>query len=70
MYTEEYKMMDKIPHDDLVAKINEFTKLSRERELTAEEAEERANYREEYLKRIRQSVKGNLSGVEYKGNKK
>lgn len=63
------KMMDKIPHDELVAKINEFTKISRERDLTEEEAKERAKYREEYLRRIRQSVRGNLSGVEYKGNK-
>lgn len=63
-------MMDKIPHDELVEKINEFTRISRERDLTEEEAKERASYREEYLRRIRQSVRGNLSGVEYKGNKK
>lgn len=70
MYTEVLNMMEKIPHDELVAKINEFTKITRERDLTEEEAQERAKFREEYLRRIRQSVRGNLSGVEYKGNKK
>lgn len=58
--------MDKIPHDDLVAKINEFTGISKERELTQEEAEEREKYRGEYLKRIRSSMRSNLEGIEYK----
>ncbi|HSL85400.1 MAG TPA: DUF896 domain-containing protein [Bacteroidales bacterium] len=59
-------MMDQIPHDDLVAKINAYTKLARERKLTDEEAEEREKYREEYLRRIRLSMRGNLSQIEYK----
>lgn len=58
--------MRDIPHDELVAKINEFTKVSRERELTSEEEKERKEYRDEYLKRIRSSMKSNLDGVEYK----
>lgn len=62
-------MYEEIPHDELVAKINEFTALTRERELTEEEEKERAAYREEYLKRIRQSMRGSLQGVYYKGKK-
>lgn len=62
-------MYQEIPHDELVAKINEFTALTRERELTEEEEKERAAYREEYLKRIRQSMRGSLQGVYYKGKK-
>ena len=62
-------MYDEIPHDELVAKINEFTAMTRERELTEEEEKERAAYREEYLKRIRQSMRGSLQGVYYKGKK-
>ncbi|WP_312649354.1 DUF896 domain-containing protein [Proteiniclasticum sp.] len=58
--------MKDIPHDELVAKINEFTKVSRERELTSEEEKERKEYRDEYLMRIRSSMKSNLDGVEYK----
>jgi uncharacterized protein YnzC (UPF0291/DUF896 family) len=63
------KMYEEIPHDELVAKINEFTKMTRERDLTEEEEKERAAYREEYLKRIRQSMRGSLQGVYYKGKK-
>ena len=62
-------MYQEIPHDELVAKINEFTAMTRERELTEEEEKERAAYREEYLKRIRQSMRGSLQGVYYKGKK-
>lgn len=57
-----------IHHDELVAKINEFTKLIKERELTVEEAEERQRYRQEYLRRIKGNLKSNLDGVKY--NKK
>lgn len=63
------KMYNEIPHDELVAKINEFTAMTRERDLTEEEEKERAAYREEYLKRIRQSMRGSLQGVYYKGKK-
>lgn len=62
-------MYDKIPHDELVAKINEFTALTRERSLTEEETKEREAYRGEYLKRIRSSMRGSLQGVYYKGKK-
>ena len=62
-------MYEEIPHDELVAKNNEFTKMTRERDLTEEEEKERAAYREEYLKRIRQSMRGSLQGVYYKGKK-
>ena len=57
--------MKDIQHDELVAKINEFTKLTKERALTAAEAEERELYRREYLRRIKISLKGNLDGVKY-----
>lgn len=60
--------MKDIQHDELVGKINEFTKLTKERELTQTEAEERELYRREYLRRIKISLKGNLDGVQY--NKK
>ncbi len=60
--------MKDIQHDELVAKINEFTNLTKERELTLAEAEERELYRREYLRRIKISLKGNLDGVKY--NKK
>lgn len=58
--------MKNIPHDELVLKINEFTKLAKERELTSEETTERELYRKEYIARIKTSLKGNLDGVEHK----
>lgn len=58
--------MKDIQHDELVARINEFTKLIKERELTVEEAEERELYRQEYLRRIKSNLKSNLDGVKYK----
>lgn len=61
--------MKDIPHDDLVLKINEFTQLSRERDLTKEEEAERAKYREEYLKRIRSSLRGSIKGYKYEKKK-
>ncbi len=61
--------MKNMPHDDLVLKINEYTSLSRERELTKEEEAERAKYREEYLSRIRGNLKGSLQGVKYEKKK-
>ncbi len=57
--------MKNIPHDDLVLKINEFTQITRERELTTDEEKERAEYREEYLRRIRQSFRGSIQGYKY-----
>ncbi len=44
--------MKNIPHDDLVLKINEFTQLTRERELTKEEEQVMFNLQEEVLKEI------------------
>ena len=57
--------MKNIPHDDLVLKINEFTQITRERELTTDEEKERDEYREEYLRRIRQSFRGSIQGYKY-----
>lgn len=61
--------MEHIPHDDLVAKINTYTQLARERDLTPEEALEREACRQEYLSRIRRSMRGQLEGLEYTGDK-
>lgn len=52
-----------IKHDELVKKINEFTKLSRERDLTEEEALERKKIREEYIRRIRVNMTGQMENV-------
>lgn len=53
-------------------RISELTRISRERELTAEEQEERQALRQEYLQSWRESVIGTLENtylVDEDGNK-
>lgn len=53
-------------------RISELTRISRERELTAEEQEERQALRQEYLQSWRESVIGTLENtylVDENGNK-
>ena len=47
-----------------MARISELTKISRERELTPEETEERAALRQEYLAEIKLSLKSQLDNIE------
>ncbi len=54
-------------------RISELTRISRQRELTAEEQAERQQLREEYLQSWRESVIGTLDNtylVDEAGNKK
>ena len=47
----------------IIEKINYFTKLSRERELTPEEQKERAEYRQMYMAQFKAQVKGHLDRI-------
>ncbi|RRD40984.1 DUF896 domain-containing protein [Leptotrichia sp. OH3620_COT-345] len=49
--------------EDIIKKINEFSKIARERELTEEEAKEREKYRKEYLKKFKASIRGHLESI-------
>ncbi|HSP47629.1 MAG TPA: DUF896 domain-containing protein [Clostridiaceae bacterium] len=53
-------------HEELVEKINGFTKLAKERELTPEEAQEREALRKEYVQRVRNNLRTSLEGIEPK----
>ena len=44
--------------EDIVKKINEFSKIAKERELTEEEAKEREKYRRIYIDKFKESVRG------------
>ena len=44
-------------------KINEFTRLSKERELTEEEKKEREKYRRIYIDKFKESLKGHLDNI-------
>ena len=47
-----------------IDRINELARISKERELTAAEAEERRALREEYLKFFRESLRGEIKKSE------
>lgn len=47
-----------------LARINELAKIAKQRELTAEELEERAVLRKEYLEAFRANFKSQLENIE------
>ena len=49
--------------NEIIEKINYFTRLSRERELTSEEKEERELFRKMYMEKFRAQVKGHLDNI-------
>ena len=49
--------------EDIIKKINEFTKISRERELTDEEKTEREKYRKIYIEKVKNSMRGHLDSI-------
>ncbi|AMD94465.1 DUF896 domain-containing protein [Leptotrichia sp. oral taxon 847] len=49
--------------EDIIKKINEFTKISRERELTDEEKMEREKYRKIYIEKVKNSMRGHLDSI-------
>lgn len=48
---------------DIILKVNYYAKLSKERELTHEETKDRKRYREMYLDKFRDQVRGHLDNV-------
>lgn len=48
---------------DIIAKVNYFSKLARERELTEAEKEERQKYRQMYLEKFKAQVRGHLDNI-------
>lgn len=48
---------------DIIAKVNYFSKLARERELTETEKEERQKYRQMYLEQFKAQVRGHLDNI-------
>jgi len=57
LYKEKGKM------EDIIKKVNEFSKLARERELTEEEKKEREKYRKMYIEKFKESVRGHLDSI-------
>lgn len=49
--------------EDIIKKVNEFSRLARERELTEEEKKEREKYRKMYMEKFKESVRGHLDSI-------
>lgn len=49
--------------EDIIKKINEFTKIARERELTEKEKKEREKYRKLYIEKFKTSTRGHLDSI-------
>ena len=50
---------------DKINRISELTRISRERELTASEQEERQKLRAEYIEAIKVNFRGTLESIKY-----
>lgn len=53
-----------------IDRISELTRISRERELTDEEKNERAALRTEYIEAIKSNFRGTLESIKYDGEDK
>lgn len=51
--------------DSLIARLNELTALSRRRELTRQEQQERQELRLEYRRRCRENLRVQLQGISW-----
>ena len=52
-----------LSYDELIKRINDYTGLSRTRDLTVDEAENRQRIRNEYIRRIRVSLSNQMEGI-------
>lgn len=59
------KKLESMPLEDLIAGINRFTATTRERDLTAEEEEQRQLYRKEYIDRIKRNMRSTLDNTTF-----
>lgn len=49
--------------ETIIKKINEFSKLAKERELSEEEKVEREKYRKMYMEKFKESMRGHLETI-------
>ncbi len=49
--------------ENIIKKINEFSRLAKERELTEEENMQREKYRKMYMEKFRESIRGHLESI-------
>ena len=49
--------------EKIIKKINEFSKIAKERKLTEEEVEERAKYRKMYMEKFKEAMRRHLDSI-------
>lgn len=49
---------------DIIEKVNYYTRLSKQRELTEEEKKDREHFRKLYIEQFKSQVKGHLENIE------
>ena len=63
MGLQKYRMKGDMKMDKIIKKVNEYAKLSKERELTEEEKKDRDKYRKLYMDKFRQTMRGHLDNI-------
>ena len=49
--------------EKIIKKINEFSKIAKERKLTEEEAKEKEKYRKLYMEKFKETMRGHLDSI-------
>ena len=49
--------------EKIIKKINEFSKIAKERKLTEEEDKEREKYRKLYMEKFKETMRGHLDSI-------
>ena len=52
-----------VKKEKIIKKINEFSKIAKERKLTEEEAKEREKYRKLYMEKFKETMRGHLDSI-------
>ena len=50
--------------EKIIKKINDFSKIAKERKLTEEEAKEREKYRKLYMEKFKETMRGHLDSIQ------
>ncbi|MDR3258746.1 MAG: DUF896 domain-containing protein [Fusobacteriaceae bacterium] len=62
---KKYISTDTLSMEELIKKINEYTRLSRERQLTIEERKDREALRRIYVERFKSQVRNHLDSIKF-----
>jgi uncharacterized protein YnzC (UPF0291/DUF896 family) len=64
-YTDKKTYDSYINHQNLLKRVNEFAKISKERELTSEEVQERNEVRKAYVKSVTSGLRNMIEKIDF-----